>query len=110
MPKKNESEMQLDMSYGGDYRFMNVFRTPSFFTNVELAPSQLAGNRDSLREMFKFMLDDSRVCESVVTDYPNHESDSKELADMATTLSCKPVVNFVSGAARSFDDIVKRIG
>ena len=34
MPKKNESEMQLDMSYGGDYRFMNVFRTPTFFTNI----------------------------------------------------------------------------
>ncbi|MBQ7652281.1 MAG: hypothetical protein IJS15_15075 [Victivallales bacterium] len=83
--------MQLDMSYGGDYRFMNVFRTPTFFTNVELAPSLLKDNRDSLREMFKFMLDDSRVCASVVPDC----LESKELADMAGTLSCKPVVNFV---------------
>lgn len=109
MQKKNESEMQLDMSYGGDYRFMNVFRTPTFFTNIELAPNLLSGSRDSLREMFKFMLDDSRVCASVVLDYPDGSGEAKELADMASTLSCKPVVNFVSGTERSFDDIVTRI-
>ena len=110
MTKKNESEMQLDMNYGGDYRFMNVFRTPSFFTNIELAPSLLAGGHDQLREMFKLMLDDSRVCASVVLDYPDGGADAaKELADMATTLSCKPVVNFVSGAERSFEDITRRV-
>ena len=110
MPKKNESEMQLDMSYGGDYRFMNVFRTPSFFTNIELAPGILSGSHDSLREMLKFVLDDSRVCASVVLDYSNGDANaSKELADMASTLSCKPVVHFMSGAERSFQDIAKRI-
>ena len=110
MPKKNESEMQLDMSYGGDYRFMNVFRTPTFFTNIELAPELLSGDQASLREMFKLMLDDSRVCASVVLDSTRGGANvSRDLAEKAGTLSDKPVVNFLSGADRSFDDIVKRV-
>ncbi|MBO4345499.1 MAG: methylenetetrahydrofolate reductase, partial [Victivallales bacterium] len=102
--------MQLDMSYGGDYRFMNVFRTPTFFTNIELAPELLSGDQASLREMFKLMLDDSRVCASVVLDSARGGANvSRDLAERASALSDKPVVNFLSGADRSFDDIVKRI-
>ena len=103
-----KTEQQLELNLNGDRRFADKLKNASFFMVMELHPSNRMENAE-LDELFKFILDDSRVFATAVTDRWNDTpvEYSIELAERAKALTGKPVLSLLSGKDRSFEDIGK---
>lgn len=115
MPSKNNSSRQLNMSYSGDNRFEKSLRNPSFFIIPELVPEQTRRSNPAIKELLKFISDDSRLFATAVTDRTatNNSGESQRAAERtvedASAITAKPVLSVIAGKGTDFDGVAKKI-
>ena len=102
--KNNETDMQFKLSYAGDSRFASMLEDPSFSIVLEL-PS--ADEPASIKELLKYVGETPSVFAVALLDGSDIAPEKRQLdfAEEAIAVTAKPVISYVSGRGKSYEDV-----